>query len=67
MIAVLRCFPGFGNDTAVAGIFQTIEEARAFAGDEIKGQVETYWHALRWQAFNYGPVEFDWELANDFE
>jgi len=67
MIAVLAWCDGFGNDTIVEGIFPTLEEAKAFAGNDIKGKVENYYYAYRWQAFDYGPVEFDWGWANDFE
>ena len=55
MFAVLEWVDGFGNDTRVAGIYPTLDEAIVYDEND------------RWIEFEFGEVNFDWYEANKFE
>lgn len=63
MIAVLSWVDGFGADTAVWGIFESIEDAQAEYA-EYKDKKDNY-ERLRYQEFVFGSVDFDWYEAKE--
>lgn len=66
MIAILYWVDGFGYDTCVRSIHETLGDAKKKHAEDIKKHPET--KLDRWVEFEFGDVDFDYGFrSNSFD